>query len=146
MVAHLTTIKPTTNHAEQSLKLSYDSDTDSFQHLDDNDSPIDNPRHTNSSPQPTNGESLQPITPHANTNPTSPGFLDYLPHHGAPSPDTREPTNEPEAPAKVEVQVASRTFIPVSSLTPHTTLTNIVEVESTSASSSDSYHPSDAQL
>jgi hypothetical protein len=46
----------------------------------------------------------------------------------------------------VEVQAEHCTFIPVSSLTPHTTLTNIVEVESTSSSSSDSYHPSDAQL
>jgi len=47
---------------------------------------------------------------------------------------------------KVEVQVAHRTFIPVLSLTPQTTLTNIMEVESTLVSSSDSYHPSDAQL
>jgi hypothetical protein len=43
MVAHLTTIEATTNHVEQSLELSYDSDTDSFQHLDDTYSPIDDP-------------------------------------------------------------------------------------------------------
>jgi hypothetical protein len=146
MVAHLTTIKPTTNHAEQPLELSYDSNTDSFQHLDDNHSPIDDPRHTNGNPRPTNGESSQPITLCANTNSTSPGFLDYLLHQGAPSPDTREPTNKPEAPTKVEAQVAHRTFIPVSSLTPHPTLANIMKVESTSSSSSNSYHPSDAQL
>jgi hypothetical protein len=121
------------------VELSYDSDTDSFQHLDDTYSPIDDPRHTN-------GESSKPTTPRASTNPTSPGFLDYPPRHGAPSPDTWEPTNEPEAPTKVEVQVERCTFIPVSSLTPHTTLTNIMEVEIASASSSYSYHPSDAQL
>jgi hypothetical protein len=46
----------------------------------------------------------------------------------------------------VEVQVERCTFIPVSSLTPHTTLTNLMEVEIASASSSDSYHPSDTQL
>jgi hypothetical protein len=46
----------------------------------------------------------------------------------------------------VEAQVAHHTFIPVSSLTSHTTLANIMEVESMSSSSSDSYHPSDAQL
>jgi hypothetical protein len=146
MVAHLTTIQPTTNHAEQSVELSYDSDTNSFHHLDDDYTPINDPRPANSDPQPTKGESSQSITPHTSTNPTSPGFLDYPLHHGAPSPDTREPTNEPEAPAKVEIQVASRTFILVSSLAPHTALTNIVEVESTSSSSSNSYHPSDAQL
>jgi hypothetical protein len=47
---------------------------------------------------------------------------------------------------KVEVQVKCCTFIPVLSLTPNTTLANIVEVEVTSDSSSDSYHPSNAQL
>jgi hypothetical protein len=43
MVAHLTTIKPTTNHAEQPMELSDDSDTYSLQHLDDNYTPIDDP-------------------------------------------------------------------------------------------------------
>jgi hypothetical protein len=43
MVAHLTTIKPATNHAEQSVELSYDSDTNSFHHLDDEYTPIDDP-------------------------------------------------------------------------------------------------------
>jgi hypothetical protein len=146
MVVHLTTIKPTTNHAKQSMELSNDSDTYSFQHLDDNYTPIDDLRPTNSDLQPTKGESLQSITLHTNTNTTSPSFLDYPPHHGAPSPDTREPTHEPEAPAKVKVQVECRTFIPVSSLTPNTTLTNIMEVEVMSNSFSDSYHPSNAQL
>jgi hypothetical protein len=42
MVAHLTT-KSTTNHVEQSLELSYDSDTNSFHHLDDEYTPIDDP-------------------------------------------------------------------------------------------------------
>jgi hypothetical protein len=146
MVAHLTTIKSATNHAEQSVELSYDSDTDSFHHLDDEYTPIDDLRHTNGDPRPTNGESLQSTAPHTSTNPTSPGFLDYPPCHGAPSPNTWEPTNEPETPTKVEVQVERHTFIPVSSLAPHTALTNIVEVESTSSSSSNSYHPSDTQL
>jgi hypothetical protein len=47
MVVHLTTIKPTTNHAEQSMELSDNSDTYSLQHLDNDYTPIDNPRHTN---------------------------------------------------------------------------------------------------
>jgi hypothetical protein len=146
MVAHLTTIKPTTNHAKQSMELSYNSDTDSFHHLDDEYTPIDNLRHTNGDPQPTNGESSQSTTPHTSINSTSPGFLDYPLCQRASSPDTREPTNEPEAPTKVEVQTEHHNFIPVSSLTPHTTLTNIMEVEIVSASSSNSYHPSDTQL
>jgi hypothetical protein len=146
MVAHLTTITPTTNHAEQSMELSNDSDTYSFQHLDDDYTPIDDPRPTNSDLRPTKGESSQSVTPYTNTNSTLPSFLDYPLRHGAPSPDTREPTDKPEAPMKVEVQIECHTFIPVSSLTPNTTLANIVEVEVTSDSSSDSYHPSDAQL
>jgi hypothetical protein len=146
MVAHLTTIKPTTNHAKQSMELSYDSNTDSFHHLDDEYTPIDDPQPTNGDPRPTNGELSQSTTPHTSTNSTSPGFLDYPPHQGAPSPNTREPTNKPEAPMKVEVQAEHCTFILVLSLTPHTTLTNIMEVEIALASSSDSYHPSDAQL
>jgi hypothetical protein len=146
MVVHLTTIKSTTNHAEQSMELSYDSDTDSFHHLDDKYTPINDPQHTDGNPRTTNGKSSQSTTPHTSTNSTSPSFLDYPLCQGAPSPNTREPINKPEAPMKVKVQAEHRTFIPVSSLTPHTTLTNIIEMEITSAFSSNSYHPSDAQL
>jgi hypothetical protein len=126
MVVHLTTINPTANHAEQSMELSDDSDTYSLQHLDDDYTPINNLQHTNGNPRPTDGKSSQSTTLYTGTNSTSPGFLDYLPCHGAPSPNTQEPTNEPKAPTKVEVQVKCHTFIPVLSLTPHTTLTNIV--------------------
>jgi hypothetical protein len=146
MVAHLTTIKPTTNHAEQSMELSNDSDTYSLQYLDDDYTPINNLQHTNSDPQPTNGKPSQSITLHTNTNSTSPSFLDYLPHQGAPSPDTREPTNKLKTPMKVEVQVERCPFISVLSLTPHTAHINKMEVEIELVSSSNSYYPSDAQL
>ena len=46
----------------------------------------------------------------------------------------------------MEDQAAHQTFILVSSLAPHTALTNIMKVEIMSVSSSNSYHPSDAQL
>jgi hypothetical protein len=147
MVACLTTIIES-NHAKQSMGLSYDSDTDSFQHLNDNNTPSGDPWDSNSDPLLTNGNSSKCPTQYTNTNTSSPSFLNYLPCCSAPSPDTQTPSNKPEASTKVEVQTIYRTFILVSSLTPPITLTDKMEVEiaSVSSSSSSFYYPSDTQL
>jgi hypothetical protein len=135
MVVNLTTIKANANHAKQSMELSHDSNTDSFQHLDDNNTPNDHTQHIKAG-------TLLPNTMYTNSLP--PGFLDYLPCCGAPSPNTKDPFTQPEAPIKVEVQVAHCTFILVSSLTPHTPITDIMEVEIEMVSFFNSYHPSNA--
>ena len=73
MFARLTTIKNNDEHLE-SLVVSDTSDTDSLHPMGD--------QSTDDSRQ--RAESAAPSA----TNPASPGFLDYPPRQGAPSPDT----------------------------------------------------------
>ena len=134
MFAGLTTIKNKHDEPKQPLVVTdpsdtealYDSDNDSLQHPDNSDSD----RHQSQHPYTTT--SLMETA-------TQASFLDYPPHQGAPSPDT-----QPGPSKKVELQGTNESFVPVSPFTPFDCSTKMeVEIETVS---SDSYHPSDAQL
>src|SRR5882757_9717163 len=130
MFARLTTLKNNDEHLE-SLVVPDTSDTDSLHPMGD--------KSTDDSRQ--RAEST--ASPAANSS--SPGFLDYPPRQGAPSPDTRAASVEFSTPEKVEIQVTNESFIPVSYYASKTPAANKMEVEIEMVSSN-SDHPCDAQL
>ena len=134
MPAQLTTIKNKHVEPKQPLVITctsdsgtfYDSDTDSLQHPDDSNTDEHQSQHPNDT------------TTHMEAD-TQAGFLDYPPRQGAPSPDS-----QPGPSTKVELQGTNESFISVSPFTPLDPSTKMeVEIETVS---SDSDHPSDAQL
>src|SRR5882757_2374049 len=131
MFARLTTIKNNDEHL-QSLVVSDSSDTDSLHPMGDK-STDDSRQRAESTASPA-------------ADPASPGFLDYPPRQGAPSPDTRAVSVEFSTPEKVEIQVTNESFIPVSHYTPEATTAQKMEIEVETVSSSDADYPRDAQL
>ena len=130
MFACLTTVKNNNEH-NKPLVVSDSSDTDSLHSIGD--------KSTNDPRQ----RAKSTVSPAINS--PSPGFLDYPPRQGAPSPDTQAVSAEFSTPEKVEIQVTNESFVPVSYYASETPTANKMEVEIETVSSNTD-HPCNAQL
>jgi len=128
MFACLTTTKKQDEHIKP-LVITDTSNTDTLHPMDKSNNPHQHAK--------------QAVPPAINPIPA--GFLNYPPCQGAPSPDTQGPFAEFSTPEKVEIQITTKSFTPVSYYTSKKPAAIKMEVEIETVSSN-ANHPGNTQL